>query len=106
MSNDFPVWNQSFADELKGAVVLVGLTHNERDGSRLEQFFGKVIAIDEHDGVTLQLQGSRAGKDYHLPPHLDAFFPAPPGTYRLRGTGEEVVDPNFTTTWEINPPEA
>jgi hypothetical protein len=37
------------------------------------------------------------GQVYTLPPALDAFFPAPKGSYTLRETGEVVIDPDHTT---------
>ncbi len=41
---------------------------------------------------------------FTLPPVEEAFEPAPPGEYRLRTTGEVVVDPDFTTSWTVVPP--
>ena len=102
MDDDRPRWDQRLADQLDGAVVLVGMTYNEPDGQRVEQFFGTVVATDETDGVTMSLDGSRSGETFRLPPDLRAFYPAKPGSYRLRATGEVVVDPDFTTTWEQN----
>jgi hypothetical protein len=84
--------------------VLVGLTFNEPDGPQLDQFFGTVMSTDPDEGITLRLEGSRSGEVYTLPPDLRAFFPAAPGSYRLRDTGEVVEDPDYTTTWERTPP--
>jgi hypothetical protein len=36
-----------------------------------------------------------------LPPEPDAFDEAVPGEYRLRSTGEVVVNPAFTTSWTV-----
>jgi hypothetical protein len=87
-----------------GATVLVGLTYSEPTGQRLEQFYGTVVSADPEEGITLQLEGSRAGGAYRLPPDLRAFFPARSGSYRLRETGEVVIDPDYTTTWDFTPP--
>jgi len=100
---DRPAWDQSVADRLDGSVVLVGVTYNEPDGPRLEQFFGTVIAVDEIEGITLRLDGSRSGETFMLPPDLQAIFPAKPGSYRLRQSGEVVNDPDYITTWERTP---
>ena len=70
----------------------------------MEQFFGSVTHIDPEKGVTLQLGGSRSGEVFTLPPDLRAFFPALPGFYRLRETGDVVVDPDYTTTWTFTSP--
>jgi hypothetical protein len=104
MEDDRTEWDQSVADSLDGAVILVGMTYDEPGGPRVEQFFGTVVAVDERDGVTLRLEGSRSGETFRLPPDLRAIFPAKPGSYKLRQTGEVVNDPDFTTTWERTPP--
>ena len=44
------------------------------------------------------------GEVLTLPPNPDAFTDAKPGIYRLRSTGEEVVDPDLTTVWTIREP--
>ncbi|MFP4003961.1 MAG: hypothetical protein ACLFV8_09315 [Alphaproteobacteria bacterium] len=104
MTGDRPEWDDEFARQLEGSLVIVGLAYLEPAGERLEQLYGVVVEADPHDGVTLRLEGSRSGEMYTLPPDLRAFFPAPPGEYRLRQTGEVVVDPDFTTRWEVTPP--
>jgi hypothetical protein len=58
-----------------------------------------VTHVDAAQGITLRLLGKRAGETFVLPPDLDALHPAQPGSYRLRQTGEIVVDPDFVTTW-------
>jgi hypothetical protein len=45
------------------------------------------------------------GEVYRLPPDLRPVTDAAPGEYRLRSTGEVIVDPDVTITWTItNPP--
>ena len=100
-----PDWDHALAQKLDGAVVLVGLTWNDAEGPRQEQLFGTVMKVDSHEGITLRLEGSRSGEIYNLPPDLEAFRPAAPGSYRLRETGESVIDPDYTATWAINPPK-
>lgn len=99
-----PDWSHARAKNLMGSTVLVGLTYDEPAGERLEQFYGTVVSADPKEGITLRLDGSRSGEVYTLPPDLRAFFPARPGSYRLRETGEVVIDPDYTITWEITPP--
>jgi hypothetical protein len=100
-----PAWDEDRALELIGLRVLIGITHAGPDGHRMEQMFGIVRIVDRARGIMIALEGVRAGEDVWLPPHLDAFKPADPGTYRLRSTGEEVVDPDLLSTWTINPPK-
>ena len=44
------------------------------------------------------------GEIFTLPPDPRAYVPAPPGEYRLKATGEVVVDPDFTCTFDVVPP--
>src|SRR5262245_18931388 len=99
-----PAWDEASAEKLLGATVLVGMTYREPGGDRLDQVFGTVTHVEPERGITLRLEGSRAGEVFNLPPDLGALSPARPGEYRLRQTGEVVVDPDFTTTWNQTPP--
>lgn len=99
-----PAWDQAGADKLVGATVLVGITYDEPAGERLSQFFGTVMSVDAREGITLRLEGSRAGELYTLPPDLRPFFPARAGSYILRETGEVITDPDYTATWTITSP--
>lgn len=103
-----PPYDSSVAAELVGKTVLVGVTVNDKRGElkRHEQFFGKITAAEPTKGFTIELQGSRAGETKTLPPATEAFFKAPPGTYKLRSTGESVVDPDYTSTWTLTQPDA
>jgi len=99
-----PEWDYAQAQKLLGTTVLVGLNYDEPAGQRQEQFFGTVMSADPDEGITLRLEGSRSGEFYTLPPATHTFSPARPGEYRLRQTGEVVVDPDYTTTWTSTPP--
>jgi hypothetical protein len=86
---------------LLGKYVVIGITRVAADGTtELEkvQHHGRIALVDPDDGIKVVLSD---GEVMTLPPDLDAFRPAAPGVYRLRATGEEVVDPDFTTTWTI-----
>jgi len=100
-----PEWDEVFADSLIGATILVGLTRRLPTGDEQEQFYGVVLAVTPSDGVMLRLGGERAGQIHNLPPDLEAFEPAQPGEYRLRSTGEVVVDPDYVTSWTVDPPK-
>jgi hypothetical protein len=94
-------WNEDFACTLIGRLVLVGLTRLNAGGEEIEatQFYGRVISAHKTRGITIGLEGMRAGETYNLPPDTSALHPAKRGEYRLTSTGEIVVDPDFTTTW-------
>jgi hypothetical protein len=101
--DDRPVWDESIAESVVGKVVLVGLTYLEADGTLIEQqqFFGTVVSADLRTGILLSLKGQRSGEQYTLPPDTRAIEIASAGEYRLRRTGEVVIDPDFTAMFSI-----
>ena len=101
MSDEF---DDQFAAELIGAHVLVGMTHMDHGGKPINQtqFHGKVTKADPKEGVTIV---DAAGEEHWLPPHWPSYVAAEPGEYRLRSTGEVVVDPDYTSTWTVHPPD-
>lgn len=90
--------------ELMGAYVLVGITRLDYGGRVVEQsqFHGRIVRATSVEGVVIV---NAAGEELKLPPDGRAFTPADPGEYRLRSTGEVVVDPDYTATWTVTPPE-
>jgi hypothetical protein len=89
--------------ELLGKSVLVGITRVDHQDELVgqDQFHGRVESLD--DGlVHIRVAGS--GDDFTLPPDASAFTRAQPGHYRLRATGEVVVDPDFTSSWTVRAP--
>ncbi|MBV8369340.1 MAG: hypothetical protein JO036_10515 [Candidatus Eremiobacteraeota bacterium] len=81
-----------------GKIVLVGLTYLNPDGSEQarEAWAGEIEDIREDGIVSVR----RAGEEepFTLPPELER---AEPGEYRLRGTGEVVINPDFVASWTI-----
>lgn len=61
-----------------------------------DQFCGRVLEVA--DGVVVV---DRDGTPIVLPSDEAAYEPAPPGSYRLSGSGEVVVDPDYVTTWTL-----
>ena len=97
-------WN-----DLIGKTVLLGLTFTDADGNvhQRVQRHGVIEVADPSSGIGVRLVGPGQPWDrelYRLPPDLRSLREAPPGSYRLRATGETVVDPDFTSTWEIRAP--
>jgi len=82
-----------------GRTILVGVTYNDHEGRFIEQrqFHGIIERADSIEGIVVKLHDS--GEYFYLPPQLDTLEIAPKGEYRLRNTGEVVVDPDFLTTW-------
>ena len=96
--------DEDFAAELLGTYVLVGVTEVDHAGRVLaqRQFHGRVVRASAKEGVILV---DREGREHWIPLHRDAYEPAEPGEYRLRSTGEVVVDPTWLTTWTVYPPD-
>jgi hypothetical protein len=88
-------------EEILGKHVLIGITRLDHAGEliRQEQHHGRVTSV----GKSIHIQLS-TGRDFQLPPDTRSFCRAPRGEYRLRSTGEIVVDPDFMTSWTINSP--
>jgi hypothetical protein len=99
-----PEWDSEAAEVMIGAVVLIGITRRSPAGDEQEQMHGVIQSVDPDNGVEIILSGAREGETCRLPPDLGSFQPAPPGEYRLRSTGEVVVDPDYISQWTIEPP--
>ena len=97
MAND---WDDSLAAALVGKYALVGLTFVNADGTVRKQFqiHGRITAVDE-TLVTMRLHESE--ELFTLPPIWEAFEPAEPGEYRLRSSGEVVMDPDVLAKFKI-----
>jgi hypothetical protein len=82
-----------------GKRVLIGLTEVGPDGEVAQhQFVGILSSVDPVLGIGFSLDG---GGSYQLPPDGSALEEARPGSYRLRSTGETVVDPDYTRSWTV-----
>ena len=100
MSEPPPFWDEK-ARRLIGGRVLVGVTYVDHAGALLEQSqFHGVIEAADRDGITVRRDD---GETKWLPPDLRAFERADPGEYRLRATGEVVVDPDWLSAWTVHP---
>ena len=102
-----PPFDQVRAEALAGKHVLIGLTYHDHNDKFLEQrqVHGIVLSVDSRQGFAIELQGERAGETFWLPPDLRSIQEAKPGEYRLRSTGEVVVEPHFLFTWVVNKPK-
>jgi hypothetical protein len=84
-----------------GKRVLVGLTYVDADQNplRLVQHHGVIVRANRKEGIVMKLKN---GDEFALPPVFQYLKQAPPGEYRLRSTGEIVMDPDFTVTFTVN----
>jgi hypothetical protein len=88
--------------ELVGRRLLVGITYLDGAGlaTGTQQFCGRVLEVA--DGVVV-VERPDSAQPAVLPADAAAYQPAAAGGYRLSGTGEIVVDPDFVTTWRVGP---
>jgi hypothetical protein len=98
-------FDEGRANSVLGKRVLVGITRLSRSEEVLstEQFHGEIIRASRADGIIVRLSGT--DEERWLPPDLSRLESAKPGEYRLRSTGEVVVDPDFVSMWTLYPPE-
>jgi len=100
-----PELDENLVRKILGKRVLAGITYRDRDSDeiiKLEQFHGVMVRVSSRDGVIVQLND---GTERWLPPVLSRLEEASPGNYRLKGTGEVVVDPDYLSTWTVYPKE-
>jgi hypothetical protein len=90
-------------NEMIGRRVLVGITYLDAQGEVVDQdeFAGIVQAVDP-----LVSLDRGADELFTLPPEPDAFDRGQPGEYKLRSTGETIVDPDYVSTWTVRAPSS
>jgi len=100
---DRPQLDKALAKSYIGKHLLVGITYLDHNDNFIEQkqVHGIILRINEIEGVVLRL---KTGEEFKLPPDLRGFQQAPKGEYRLRSTGEIVVDPDLISNWTFNRP--
>ncbi len=96
-------------DEFVGKTVLLGLTFTTAEGELIDQLqrHGIIEQVDPESGIAIRFVAPGHpwdGELYWLPPDTGNLVAAAPGAYTLRSTGETIVDPDFTSTWEIESP--
>jgi hypothetical protein len=101
-----PTFDQQLADTYVGKCILVGITYVDHAGGerKREQMHGTVERATP-EGVLIALRGAREGTSWNMPPDLTAISIASPGSYTLRGTGEQIENPDLVATWNIQDPE-
>jgi len=108
MSTPPDTWEPYFDDEeakfIIGKHLLVGVTHRDHSDeiTRFEEFHGEIVRANSREGIIIRLSGST--EERWVPPDLSRLEEAAPGNYRLKSTGEVVVDPDLLATWTVYPP--
>lgn len=89
-------------EDLVGKTVLIGITRVTHKEELIEQLQHVGVVTSIGQSINFRL---KSGGEFKLPPDISSFRRANPGQYRLRSTGEEVTDPDFTTTWIVRAPD-
>jgi hypothetical protein len=100
-----PQLDESKAAEYIGKTVLLGVTYLDHNGELIgqHQWFGTIATYSNSEGIRIKLENS--DEPCGLPPDPRGIQEAKPGIYRLRSTGEEVIDPDYLATWACTKPE-
>ena len=100
-------WDERLAARLPGKYVILGLRYVGLNGApdRLEQKHGVIATADRLEGIAVKLQGSDHGEFHWMPPQTSTLKRARPGTYRLKGSGDVVENPDYLATWTVTAPE-
>ncbi|MFT7560796.1 MAG: hypothetical protein ACI93R_002719 [Flavobacteriales bacterium] len=84
---------------------LIALSYFDIDETPLKQSLlaGKVIAADDEDGITIELEAKNDGSkgNFILPANLSCWFKAPPGNFPTSQEGVSMLNPDYLITWDI-----
>lgn len=102
MSRDKDGIDKKKAAEMVGKVVLVGVTYRNAKGeiSETREYFGVVDRINADEGLVI-IRGDTE-EEMSLPPMLEHYQKAKPGTYNLKSCDYAVEDPDYLATWVVN----
>ena len=97
-------WDDARARAMIGKTIIIGLimVGPTRQVENETQMHGVIVEADGEVGLTVQLAGQREGETYTLPPDLRALKPGERGLYTLKSTGEQIRNPDFTTSWAMS----
>lgn len=86
-------------ESIVGKTIIVGITYIDKEENiiKTSQYVGKIIEADENQGIVIEEKNSK--EILAIPPQLSAIEIAKPGEYKLKSTGEIVVDPDLLSTW-------
>lgn len=96
---------KDITDRFLGKTLLVGITYYDHQGKEIEkkQFWGAITSITLQKGIEITNLNTKIA--FYLPPDLRAIYPAKQGEYRLKSTGEVIVNPDYVTTWTSTAPD-
>ena len=94
------------AQEMIGKIVLVGVTYrNEKDEvTGTTEYFGYVKRINSEEGLVIERGDTE--EEMSLPPMLEQYEKASPGTYNLKSCDYSIENPDYLATWSVYPSSA
>ena len=92
-------------DEYVGKHLLISLTYLDDAGAvdHKSQRHGIITRINE---AVIAVNFQDTGEEFTLPADMSALTAAPEGEYRLKPSGDVVVDPDYLVVYTIGKPEA
>ena len=97
-------FDKKVAEDLLGKRILVGITYLDSNGEveSQQQLHGTVNKVSETEGILISLEGVHEGKEWNMPPNTSSIVKAQPGIYKLNVTNEEVTNPDYLCTWQVD----
>ena len=94
-----PRLDESRAAAYIGKTVLIGITYLDHEQKLIEQrqWVGRIITFSNTKGIQIKVEDSDV--PLALPPDPRGIHKARPGVYKLRSTGQEVINPEYVATW-------
>lgn len=85
-----------------GKHLLAGLTYVDNNNEVVDQIqvHGIITRITD-EGIFFDQAN---GEEFSLPPDVESLKPAGPGNYRLKSSGEVIVNPDYVSSWTIHAP--
>jgi len=90
-------------EQFIGKHIIVGITYEDSEGNVEEriQFHGTIIQANKK-GILIRKHNS--DEIFTLPPDIGSIEKAEKAIYKLHSTGEEVINPDYKTTWTVTRP--
>jgi hypothetical protein len=85
-------------ESIIGKYILVGITYLDKEGNiiKMVQFDGDILEANENSSIIIKKRNSE--ELFELPPDLSFIKIADPGDYKLKSTGEIIINPDLITT--------
>jgi hypothetical protein len=92
--------NMKSIDSLLDKILLIGITVLDNNDELITQIqvYGPVIKSNA-DGIVICRNQTQ--KEFTIPPDFDNVSEAQPGEYKLRSTGEIIIDPDYLSSWTV-----